>query len=128
MPGLNRLEEYLIELKLDYQEIEDGSYLLNDPSKGIVDFVLSLQDPIVVVRCNVMRVPKGNNEEFYQTLLTLNARDLIHGAYALDGDSVILMDTLNYAGMDRSELESSIDSLGLALSQHYTLLSGYRNN
>ena len=67
-----------------------------------------------------------NKEEFYEKLLTLNATDMIHGAYGIEGSSIVLVDTLEGDTMDIEELQASLDAIGLALTQHYKVLSGYR--
>jgi hypothetical protein len=51
---------------------------------------------------------------------------MAHGAYAVDGDSVIIIDTLEADTMDLEELQASVDAIGLALAQHYRALSAYR--
>jgi len=51
---------------------------------------------------------------------------MVHGAYALDGKNVLIIDTLEAETMDLEEFEASIDAIGLALAQHYRPLSRYR--
>jgi hypothetical protein len=51
---------------------------------------------------------------------------MVHGAYALDEDDVLLNDTLEYDTMDQGELQASLDAIGLALAQHYPILSKFR--
>jgi hypothetical protein len=127
MSGLNHIEGYLIDLKIQYQEIGEGTFLVNDASKGLTNVVLVYEDPVVVVRTKVMAVPAAKKEGLFEELLRLNCADIIHGAYALDGNDVILIDTLEYDTMDKSELEATLDAIGLALAQHYSILSQYRN-
>ena len=67
-----------------------------------------------------------NKESLFETLLRLNASDLIHGAYALDGDNIIITDTLRYETVDLEEFQASLDAIGLALAQHYETLIQYR--
>jgi hypothetical protein len=62
----------------------------------------------------------------YRQLLELNARDLVHGSYGLEGDHVVLTDALELADLDYSEFESSFDSLTLALASHLNALAPYR--
>ena len=51
---------------------------------------------------------------------------MVHGAYAVDGTNIIIIDTLEADTMDIEELKASIDAIGLALAQHYRTLSKYR--
>jgi hypothetical protein len=81
---------------------------------------------VVILRIKVMALPAERREEFFERLLRLNADDLLHGAYALEGEAVILIDTLELDSMDLEELRASMEALGLALVQHYKTLSPYR--
>jgi hypothetical protein len=85
-----------------------------------------LDEPLVVFRVGVMDVPRENRLDLFTRLLELNARDMVHGAYGLEGDTIVLIDTLEYETMDYVEFRATLDALSLALTQHYPILSGYR--
>jgi hypothetical protein len=127
MSGLNKIEEFLIDLKVGYEEVSENTYLLRDGAKGLSNVVVVYDDPVVVLRTKVMDLPIAKREALFEALLRLNGTDIIHGAYGIEGNEVILSDTLEYSTMDKEEFEASIDAIGLALSQHYPILSGYRN-
>ena len=126
MAGLSKLEGYLIDLGIAYEEIAANTWLIEDMEKGIPKMVVSWADPVVVIRAYVMPAPKSGREAFFAELLTLNGEELLHGAYALEGDDVVLIDTLEYATMDQSEFEASVDAIGFALSEHYPVLSRFK--
>jgi hypothetical protein len=121
-----KLEGYLINLSLTFEEAAENTWVINDEEKGLEQVVLLLEEPLVIVRVKVMTIPQANRESFFEQLLRLNAQDMVHGAYALDGDDVLLNDTLEYNTMDQGELQASLDAIGLALAQHYPILSKYR--
>ena len=121
-----RIESYLMKLSLTFQEGEDGSWIVRDPEKGLDNLLIVAVESLVVMRLNVMLVPKGRRAELFEELLRLNATDMVHGAYALDGDKIIIIDTLEAATMDLEEFQASIDAIGLAVAQHYKKLSAYR--
>jgi hypothetical protein len=73
-----------------------------------------------------MDVPGENKLEFFAKLLELNAADVLHGAYGLEKEKIVLTDTLEYDGMDANEFRATLDSFSLALTQHYPILSKYR--
>ncbi len=125
MQGLSKVEVFLIDLGISYQEVSKGAWLIEDEAKGLPKMVVSHTDPIVVLRANVMPVPAKKREELFSTLLRLNGSDFLHGAYALDGDEVVALDTLEYETMDKNELRASIEAMAFALSQHYPLLSQF---
>ena len=64
--------------------------------------------------------------ELFRQLLEFNARDLVHGSYGLEGDHVVLTDTLDLENLDYSEFESSFDSITLALASHLGALAPFR--
>jgi len=128
MPGLNKIEDYLISLGVSYEEPQANTWLVEDPGKGLPAIVVSFAEPVVILTAKAMRVPSKDREAFFLELLKLNYSGLLHGAYAIDGDDVVLMDTLEYATMDKEEFEASLDAIGFALSEHFPLLSRYMDN
>jgi hypothetical protein len=128
MAGLTKIEDFLIELGVSYEEIGPSTWLVEDIEKGLPKIVVSLADPVVLIRADVMKAPAERREAFFAELLKLNSDDLLHGAYALDGDEVVLVDTLEYAGMDKSEFQASLDAMGFALAEHYPLLAPFKQN
>jgi hypothetical protein len=123
----DKLESYLIDLNVQYNQKEDNLWVISDDERSLQNVLVTIDDPVVTITVNVMGVPGNNKEQFYEKLLTLNATDMIHGAYAIEGNNVVLVDTLEGETMDLEELQASLEAIGLALTQHYPVLSGYRN-
>ncbi|HOV64082.1 MAG TPA: hypothetical protein PLG43_09405 [Spirochaetia bacterium] len=122
-----RIEGYLINLNISFEELAPNTWLIHDTEKGLEQIIVMLEEPLVIIRVKVMACPKTRREEFFKKLLELNATDLLHGAYALEGEDVILIDTLEYETMDFEDFQASLDAIGLALAQHYQLLSTFRS-
>jgi len=76
----------------------------------------------------VMELPASEprRSELFRQLLELNARELVHGSYGLEGDDIVLTDTLELENLDFSEFEASFDSITLALATHLGALAPYR--
>ena len=125
MPGLNKIENYFISLGVSYEEPRANTWIVEDPGKGLPGVVVSLAEPVVILTAKAMRVPSKNREAFFLELLKLNYSGLLHGAYAIDGEDVVLIDTLEYGTMDKEEFEAALDAIGFALSEHYPMLSRY---
>jgi len=126
MAGMTKIESYLMDLDISYQEVAPTAFYIDDPSKGLPGIMITLDDPIIVFRAKVMTVPLAKKEELFEKLLRLNGQDMVHGAYGLDGNDIVLMDTLEYGTMDKPEFEAALDSIGLALSRHYGVLGAFR--
>jgi hypothetical protein len=125
MSSLPKIEQYLIDLGISYQEISNNSWLIEDENKGYPKMMVSLSDPIVIISADVMPVPKENAETLFRMLLELNATDLLHGAYAISGNDIIVIDTLEHASLDKDEFLASIESISFALLEHYKKLASY---
>ncbi len=126
MAGLSKVESYLIDMGVSYQETGENTFFLDDPSKGIPGIIVTIDEPIVVMRTKVMELPEKLNPELLENLLRLNTSDITHGAYGIDKKDIVLMDTLEYSTMDKGEFEAALDSIGLALSRHYGILGKFR--
>jgi hypothetical protein len=71
-----------------------------------------------------MDLPEKGSAELYRTLPELNASDVVHGAYGIEEDELILSDTLELETLDFHEMQSSVESMGLAASGHAERIKG----
>ena len=113
------LEGYLVRLGADFEEVDEGMFVVSTDNGG-APVVVHHSDPVLVVRMKVMDLP-GDSEGLgglYETLLRLNATDVIHGAYGIEEGELILSDTLQLATLDFEELRASVESVQLAASSH----------
>ncbi len=87
---------------------------------------LKLQDPIVLVSVPILHVDSTtpNREALFRRLLELNS-ELMHGAYGLQGDQVVLSAAQQAATMDFEEFQAMIDEIGMALATHFDALSAW---
>lgn len=108
------------------EELEGGLWKVRTSEEAEV--VVSYAPPVLILRVRVMELPAGEprRSELYRQLLEYNARDLVHGSYGLEGNHVVLTDTLELENLDFSEFEASFDSLTLALATHLGALAPYR--
>lgn len=127
MISKEKLEGYMLKLSLTYEEAGPNTWVIKDSSKGLANVVVAAAETVVVIRVKVMKVPSRDREKFYETLLKLNASDMMHGAYAIEGEDVIILDTLEADTMDLEEFQASLDAIGFALANHYNLLKDFRN-
>jgi hypothetical protein len=111
---------------LGVMEIEPNLWLVRTPEDAEV--VVHYAPPVVILRVRVMELPASEPRrgELFRQLLEYNARDLVHGSYGLEGDHVVLTDTLELENLDFSEFEASFDSITLALASHLATLAPYR--
>ncbi len=111
---------------LTVMEIEPNLWLARTPDDAEV--VVHFAPPVAILRVRVMELPgsEPRRNELFRQLLEYNARELVHGSYGLEGDHVVLTDTLELENLDFSEFEASFDSITLALASHLATLAPYR--
>ncbi len=107
-------------------EVEPNLWLVRTGDEAEV--VVHFASPVIILRVRVMELPPSEprRAELYRQLLEYNARELVHGSYGLEGDRVVLTDTLELENLDFSEFEASFDSITLALASHLGALAPYR--
>lgn len=91
------------------------------------EIVVNYAPPVVILRVRVMELPadEGRRLELFRHLLELNARDMVHGSYGLEGSHVVLTDTLELEHLDSTRFQASFDSITLALASHIGALAAH---
>jgi len=107
---------------------EDQIIIINDEASGIKNCAIGCADPILIMEQYLMEL-NSESVEVFQSLLMKN-RDIIHGAFVLDetGRKLIFRDTLQIANLDMNELEGSLNSLSLLLSEYSEELIKFSKN
>lgn len=121
------VESFLLRSELQYQEIEEGMWVARSGEDGAA-LVIHYSAPVLVFRLKVMDLPAGGErcEGLFRKLLELNASDLVHAAYGLDENDVILTETLELENLQYNEFQATVDSFQLALASHLETLSPFR--
>ena len=127
---LQTVKSYLQSLELDVSEedTEEELLVVNDEDRGLHNLILDCEDPILIIEQAILPVP-DNPGDLYKRLLEMN-RTLIHGAFAIDGETgtVLFRDTLRLDTLDLAELDGSITSLELALAENAGELLEYASH
>ena len=125
------LESYLVRLGAEgasYSEVEPGMYVVRPGGTPDAQVVVHLTPPVLLMRMNVMPVPDDPDAaaKLSRRLLELNATDLVHGAYGISGEDIILTEALELSDLDFSEFLAAYESMTLALASHVRELAPYR--
>lgn len=116
------IESYLIQSGLAYEQLGDGLWRVEDETDSTPPVIVRLEPPIVYLRLKVLDLPAAGREALYRRLLELNSSGIAFGAYAVEGDEVLLVDTLRSDSLEMAELQASIESIVLAASEHHRSL------
>jgi hypothetical protein len=122
------VDRYLLRMELDYEEVEEGMWLVNTQEDG-APLVVSHSPPLVVFRLKVMDIPDDEHRcaDLFRKLLEMNANELVHAAYGLEEGDVVLTASLQLENLDFNEFQSMIDSFQMALAADLEDLAPYRN-
>ena len=116
------LESYMVKLDLDYRVVQDNLWVVRNEAARLDAMIVSLIEPIVLFEIRVADLPEGPSEALFRRLLELNATDMMHGAYGIDGNSIVMIDTLQSENLDLNEFQASFESMSLSLMQHLPTL------
>ncbi|WBX75682.1 molecular chaperone Tir [Tenacibaculum ovolyticum] len=119
-PHFTKTKDFLLQLKFNItkESEQDGILVIEKENFGIKNLIIGVANPIIILEQFIFKVNQPS-EKIFKSLLKKN-RDIIHGAFVLDesGERVIFRDTLQLENLDLNELEASLNSLSLLLSEY----------
>ncbi|ANH61662.1 hypothetical protein I597_2771 [Dokdonia donghaensis DSW-1] len=114
------IRDFLLELNFNIttENTADGIMVVQKENSGIKNLILGIAPPILIIEQFIFTI-NNQSEKIFKSLLQKN-RDIIHGAFVLDdtGKKVIFRDTLQIENLDLNELEGSLNSLSLLMSEY----------
>jgi hypothetical protein len=121
---------FLNRMELEFEEVEEGMWLAYPGGEhGETPVVISHAPPLLVFRMKVLDVPRDGDKcsQLYRRLLEANASEMVHAAYGLEEDDVILTESLEIENLDFNEFQATIDSFGMAMATQMESLSAFRD-
>ena len=125
--GNEDIQSYLLKMGLAYEEPRESTWLIKGLD-GVENVIITLAGPVLVFRVKIMDVPRHHREELFRTLLELNATEMMHGAYGVEGDAVVISDALQLENLDYNEFAATIDDITLAVASHHGRLHKYQES
>ncbi|PCH73013.1 MAG: molecular chaperone Tir [Flavobacteriaceae bacterium] len=128
--NFSKVKDYLLEM--EYTIISEDSkeelVIIENLKSGISNLIIDCEDPILVLELHLFDLEK-TNEHIFLRFLQMN-REIIHGAIAVDetGKKVILRDTLQLENLDMNELQGSLNSFEVFLSENANELISISKN
>ena len=117
------LEGYLLRLERRFERAEDGTYLLSmGADRPLV--ALRVAAPVLVAQVDIGQAPADDvaGAVLFRNLLVLNATALVHAAYGIEGDKIVLSAALELKNLDLNELEAVLADLDMALANQVPTL------
>lgn len=125
----DQIEAYLIETELPFERVKDGFWIIHDQHDAVENIVVVHTHPVITFRVKLIEVPESaQREELFAHLLKLNASSMVAGAYGLEDNAVVIVDSLQSENLDYNEFQASIDAIAYAVHDHYAELSNLLGN
>ncbi len=113
------VEAYLLRMGRRFvrTEPESGTYVVQTANDQF-PIGMRVSPPLVVLRVSLGSVKAKGEEPILRKLLGLNVNDLVLTSFGLEGDRVVLTSALQLENLDFNELQSTLDEIDMALSEH----------
>lgn len=119
--NFDKVKNYLLDL--EYRIVSEDSteeiFIVEKEEDGIINLIIDCEDSIIIIESLLCKLKDKNDGAALRSLLKKN-REIVHGAFALDESEtqILFRDTLQLHTLDINELEGSINSLKLLLSEY----------
>ena len=123
MKSAEDIESYLLRIGLSSERVDTAIWLVK--LDGQENLAISIAGPVVAFRLKVMDLPASGREQLYRSLLGLNTTEMVHGAFGLEGDAVVVVHALELENLDFNEFQAVIDDMTMVASKHYPFLSKF---
>ncbi len=131
MSHFDKIKGYLADLEITILKEDKAKqiFIVESLEDGITNLMIGVADPIVIIEQYLFDLNPKNTSDVAKQLLMKN-RDIVHGAFVLDQDGkrVIFRDTLQVETLDLNELEGTLSSLSLLLSEYTDEIIGFSKN
>ena len=115
------LERLLTGLNRRFERAGDAGVYLVSMGPGQSPCALSISPPVLVAQVQVGPLPALGDRasvQYLRHLLQLNSSGLLHAAFALEGEQIVLTAALELQNLDSNELSAVLSDLDQALSEH----------
>ncbi|UKN01916.1 YbjN domain-containing protein [Paracrocinitomix mangrovi] len=130
MSYFDKVKDYLMELEYSivHEDRDAEFFVVESLEDGISNLMIGIADPIIIVEQFLFEL--NNNTGDVTKQLLMKNRDIVHGAFAMDDDGkkVMFRDTLQVDTLDLEELEGTLTSLSLLLSEYTDEIIGFSKN
>ena len=117
------IQAYLMKMELPYEEPREGTWVVQRHRRRRQHGRSRWPGRCWCSVSRSWRCPRHHREELFRTLLELNATEMMHGAYGIEGDSVVISDALQLENLDYNEFAATVDDITLAVASHHGRLA-----
>lgn len=119
MRTVDDIESFMLDSGYQFERLGDEIWHVSDEDNGVDNIVVFFSGNVINVQVRLFRLPDTPSKTLLRRLLELNATSVIHGAFGIENNHVVLIGALELDHLDQNELQSMIDSISLAISENY---------
>jgi hypothetical protein len=120
MKSADDVESYLLRMGVAHETVKPGIWLVKVDGQALA---ISIAGPVLAFRLKVMDLPPTSREALFRNLLALNTTEMVHGAFGIEGDAIVIVHALELENLDFNEFQAVIDDMAMALSKHRPVLN-----
>jgi len=128
--NFKKVKNYLLELEYNIVSESETEELvvIENAEAGIQNLIVDCEDSILVIELHLFDLKNGKADT-YKRFLQMN-REIIHGAISIDdtGEKIIFRDTLQLENLDLNELQGTLNSIEVFLSENANELISISKN
>lgn len=117
------IESFLIDSGYQFEPLPDQMWRVSDEADDLDNILVFITETVVNFQVGLFTLPENPSTALLHRMLELNASSLIHGAFAIDKDKVILIGALELDNLDRNELQAMVESMAMAIREHHEELT-----
>lgn len=113
------VETFLYRLNRNFDSNGEGMFLVASTTDG-PPIVVYVDDPIIILRVDIGKAPEKDEQQLavYRQMLKLNATELVHASYALEGDEMVLSAGIPLENVDLNEIAAVLEDMEIAIARH----------
>lgn len=117
-----RIESILVDLDFPFEKIGESTWIINDEAAHVRNIVVYLTESLLNFRVKLMEIPDNAEPSAFRTLLEYNVAEMVHCAYGVEGNNVVITGTLTSENLDSNEVAAMLTAISIAISTHYPAL------
>jgi hypothetical protein len=120
------VESHLLQTSVPHEQLNESTWIVQLEDQRHSRIAVKVQDPIVLFSTPILELSANtpNREGLFRALLELNA-DLMHSAYGLEGERVILSGAQQASSLSLHEFQAVLDDMTMALDTHSEKLAAW---
>lgn len=125
---MTKVKDFLKELALPFSVMGGNTFVVQPRTTINTRIGITVEDEIVTFTTNVVDLGE-DMKNFTQLdthkLLWWNATQMLHAAYGVSGNNVVLTGALEFENLDLNEFQGMIDDISMGIDSHFAIVRSW---